>query len=64
MNMRPIIMKDDHKTGGIYPWKSRSLAEACYNEAWRANTVKKHGSVEVTYFVVPIAIEGPESPRH
>jgi Putative mono-oxygenase ydhR len=58
------ISKDQKFVGGIYLWKSRSLAEAYYNDAWRANVVKKYGSVEITYFDVPIAIEGPESPRH
>jgi len=59
-----FTISDDQKFGGIYYWKSRSIAEAYYNDAWRANVVKKYGSVEITYFDVPIAIEGAASPRH
>jgi len=59
-----FTISDDQKFGGIYLWKSRKAAEAYYNETWRAKALKAYGApTEVSYFDVPIAIEGPESAK-
>jgi len=53
-------LTDDGKYGGIYLFESRNAAEQHFNDAWRANIVKTRGAApEVTYFDVPIVIEGP-----
>jgi Putative mono-oxygenase ydhR len=58
-----FTLSDDQTFGGIYLWKSREIAEAYYNDAWRAGVLKRYGApAEVTYFDVPIAIEGSASP--
>lgn len=45
--------------GGVYLWKNRASAEAWFNPAWHERVTKTYGSDgEVTYFDVPVAIEG------
>jgi heme-degrading monooxygenase HmoA len=57
-------ISDDQKFGGIYLWASREAAEARYNDDWRAKMVKSYGAQpEITYFDVPIAIQGPAPQR-
>jgi hypothetical protein len=59
-----FTISEDHRFGGIYLWKSREAAVAYYDDAWRARILKTYGApAEVTYFDVPIAIEGPESAK-
>ncbi|MGA8366803.1 MAG: YdhR family protein [Candidatus Acidiferrales bacterium] len=55
-------LTDDGKFGGIYLFENRKAAEDHFNDDWRANIVKTRGApAEVTYFDVPIVIEGPAS---
>ncbi len=57
-----FTISDDQKFGGIYLWESRKAAEAYYNEEWCAHVAKTYGSpAEVTYFSVPIVVEGEQS---
>jgi heme-degrading monooxygenase HmoA len=49
---------DDGRAGGIYLWESRAAAEAWYNEAWKAQVLKRWGSpASVSYFDVPIVVD-------
>lgn len=55
-------LTDDGRFGGVYLFESRKAAEDHFNDDWRANIVKTRGApAEVTYFDVPIVIEGPAS---
>lgn len=57
-------LTDDGKYGGIYLFENRKAAEDHFNDEWRANIVKTRGApAEVTYFDVPIVIEGPSAPH-
>jgi len=57
-------LTDDGKYGGIYLFESRNAAEEHFNDAWRANVLKTRGApAEVTYFEVPIVIEGPSAQK-
>ncbi len=57
-------LTDDGKFGGIYLFENRKAAEDHFNDDWRANIVKTRGApAEVTYFDVPIVIEGPASQK-
>lgn len=45
--------------GGVYYWSSRAAADAWFNDAWRARVKATYGTAgEVTYYDVPLAIEG------
>ncbi len=49
----------DNRAGGIYLYTSRAAAEAHFSEAWKAGVLKQWGRpAEVTYFDVPVAIDG------
>src|SRR5271167_4068870 len=57
-------LTDDGKYGGIYLFESRKAAEDHFNDDWRANILKTRGApAEVTYFDVPLAIEGPAAQK-
>jgi hypothetical protein len=57
-------LTDDGKYGGIYLFENRKAAEDHFNDDWRANIVKTRGApAEVTYFYVPIVIEGPAAQK-
>lgn len=46
--------------GGMYLFESRAAADAWFNAAWHARVTATYGrDGQVTYFDVPIAIEGP-----
>jgi len=45
--------------GGIYYWSSKAAADAWFNDAWYARVdATYHAKPSVTYFQVPLAIEG------
>ena len=55
-----FTLSDDGKFGGIYLWRSRTEAQAWFSDAWRAKAASTYGTApEVSYFDVPIVIEGP-----
>ena len=55
-----FTLSDDGKFGGIYLWRSRAEAQAWFSEAWRAKATATYGTApQVSYFDVPIVIEGP-----
>jgi hypothetical protein len=46
------------RAGGIYFWKSKADAEACYTEEWKAMVTAKYGSSpEILYVVVPVSVD-------
>ncbi|MEI6485895.1 MAG: hypothetical protein WCO11_06460 [Sphingomonadales bacterium] len=49
---------DDGRVGGIYLWESRAAAEAWFNDAWKANVLKRWGApASVSYFDVPLVVD-------
>jgi quinol monooxygenase YgiN len=55
---------DDQKFGGVYLWQDKASADAHYNDEWRARMLKVYGApADLTYFSVPIVIEGPAAQK-
>jgi hypothetical protein len=43
---------------GIYLWKSKADAEACYTAQWKAMVTTKYGAVpEILYAAVPVTVD-------
>ncbi len=46
------------RAGGIYLWKSRADAEACYTAEWKAMVTAKYGAApEILYAEVPVSVD-------
>lgn len=46
------------RAGGIYLWKSRADADACYTEEWKAMVTAKYGvPPEVLYASMPVSVD-------
>jgi hypothetical protein len=44
--------------GGIYFWKSKADAEACYTAEWKAMVTAKYGAApEILYAAVPVTVD-------
>ena len=43
---------------GIYLWKSKAHAEACFTPEWKAMVTAKYGAApEIVYGVVPVTVD-------
>jgi hypothetical protein len=43
---------------GIYLWKSKADAEACYTPEWKATVAAKYGAApEIRYAAVPVTVD-------
>lgn len=46
------------KAGGIYLWKSKADAEACYTPEWKAMVTEKYGAPpDILYANVPVSVD-------
>jgi len=46
------------KAGGIYLWKSKADAEACFTAEWRAIVTEKYGAPpDILYVNAPVSID-------
>jgi hypothetical protein len=46
------------RLGGIYFWKSKADAEACYTAQWKAMVTAKYGTApEILYAAVPVTVD-------
>jgi hypothetical protein len=46
------------KAGGIYFWRSKADAEACYTAEWKATVTEKYGGPpEILYADVPVSVD-------
>jgi len=46
------------RAGGIYFWKSKADAEACYTAEWKAMVRDKYGAApEILYAAVPVTVD-------
>ncbi|HEU0290071.1 MAG TPA: YdhR family protein [Burkholderiales bacterium] len=47
--------------GGIYLWKSKADAEACYTPEWKAMVTEKYGTApEILYGNIPVSVDNLE----
>ena len=52
------LAESGDRAGGIYLWKTKADAEACYTPEWRAVVSEKYGAApEITYAVVPVSVD-------
>jgi hypothetical protein len=46
------------RAGGIYFWKSKPDAEACYTPEWKAAVIEKYGTPpDILYVHVPVSVD-------
>ena len=46
------------RAGGIYLWKSKADAEACYTTEWKTTVTEKYGAPpEILYVNVPVSVD-------
>lgn len=52
------ISEQGDRAGGIYFWKSKADAEACYTAEWRAAIADKYGAPpEIVYAETPVTVD-------
>src|SRR5215207_6545564 len=52
------IAEDGERAGGIYFWKSKADAEACYTPEWKTMVAEKYGApAEFFYAHVPVSVD-------
>ena len=52
------VTEDGGRAGGIYLWKSKADAEACYTAEWKAMVTAKYGAApEILYASVPVSVD-------
>ena len=53
-----LVTEAGDRAGGIYLWKTKADAEACYNADWRAMVTSKYGNPpEVVYVENPVIVD-------
>ncbi len=53
-----FVTEAGDRAGGIYLWKSKADAEACYSGEWRDMVTRKYGSPpEVVYVQSPVTVD-------
>ncbi|GAB4247179.1 MAG: hypothetical protein Kow00129_07670 [Thermoleophilia bacterium] len=53
-----FLAEDGTRAGGIYFWRSRDDAQACYTQDWVATVTEKYGSApEISYLTVPVSVD-------
>jgi hypothetical protein len=53
-----FLTEDGGRAGGIYLWKSKADAEACYTEEWKAMVTEKYGVAPyILYADVPVSVD-------
>ena len=52
------VSEQGDRAGGIYLWKSKADAEACYSAEWKAAVAEKYGATpEILYVNAPVSID-------
>jgi putative monooxygenase ydhR len=52
------VTEGGDRAGGIYLWKSKADAEACYTPEWKAMVTEKYGAApEILHAYVPVSID-------
>jgi hypothetical protein len=53
-----VLHDGGERSGGIYLWRSRADAEACFDAAWRAAVTEKYGTPpEVVFMTSPVTVD-------
>lgn len=53
-----FVAETGDRAGGIYVWRTRADAQACYNAQWRAMVTAKYGNApEVVYVENPVIVD-------
>lgn len=53
-----FLSEEGNRSGGIYLWKSRKDAEACYTPDWKAMVTEKYGEApDIRYLEVPVTVD-------
>ncbi len=53
-----FITPERDRAGGVYVWRSKFDAEACYNATWREAITAKYGSApEIVYVDNPVTVD-------
>ena len=53
-----FLNDEGDQAGGIYLWRSKSDAEACYTAEWQAVVTEKYGSLpEIQYMICPVTVD-------
>jgi hypothetical protein len=57
-----IISENGDRAGGIYFWRSKADAEACYTLEWKNIVAEKYGtSPEIFFAEVPVSVDNVET---
>lgn len=52
------VTETGDRAGGIYLWKTKADAEACYTPEWKAMVTEKYGSPpDILYASVPVSVD-------
>jgi hypothetical protein len=52
------IAETGDRAGGIYFWRSKADAQACYSSEWKAMVAQKYGSPpDILYAEVPVSVD-------
>ena len=53
-----FITESGDRSGGIYLWKSKADAAACYTPEWKAMVTEKYGEApDILYLEVPVTVD-------
>jgi len=53
-----FVTENGDRAGGIYLWKTKADAEACYTAEWKAMVIEKYGAApEILYANVPVSVD-------
>ena len=53
-----FVTEAGDRAGGIYFWKSRADADACYTPEWKAMVTGKYGAApEIVFADVPVSVD-------
>lgn len=53
-----FVTPEGDRAGGIYLWRSKFDADACYSDAWREMVTAKYGHApEVVYVASPVTVD-------
>ena len=52
------VTETGDRAGGIYLWKTKADAEACYTPEWKAMVTEKYGTPpDILYVNVPVSVD-------
>ncbi len=52
------VIETGDRAGGIYLWKTKADAEACYTPEWKAMVTEKYGAPpDILYAFVPVSVD-------